>query len=413
MRIGILTYHCPPNFGAQLQAISTVGFLRKMGHEPIVLHWYPKDLEAMYSRRVGTEQNKCHEEFSQQVFPLSQKCQTEEELIAEINHLQLEAILVGSDALFKYFPLKNRRHFDFRRLKYIYHYQPLSCECLEGNPFFGAFLGELHPQIPASVYAASSQNCPYFLMNRAEKNAMKEALSHYEMISVRDAWTQKMVQCITIQKNVPIFPDPVFAFQQNCDLPIPSKEEILTRFGLNEDYVLFSFSAKHYKAEYIKSIANYIEEIGKQPVALPMPEKLFSAGIQKQIALPLSPLDWYALIKYAHGYVGERMHPIVVCLHNAVPFYCFDEYGTTEKRGFFHKQEVFIPSSSKTYQIVSSAGLQDNLYSAKSKNQLPSPRHIVARLAHFDKDRCAAFSRQKAEEYNAGMLTIIHSLSLH
>ena len=413
MRIGILTYHCPPNFGAQLQAISTVGYLRRMGHEPIVLNWYPKDLESMYSRRVGIEQILCHEEFTQQVFPLSQKCQSEEELIAEINRLRLEAILVGSDALFKYFPLKRRRHFVFRRLKYIYHYQPLSCECLEGNPFFGAFVSKIQRRIPASAYAVSSQNCPYFLMDRTEKATMKKALAHYELISVRDAWTQKMVQHITKRCDVPIFPDPVFSFQQNCYLSIPTKEEILAKYGLKEDYVLFSFSAKHYKAEYVKAIANQIAHSGMQPVALPMPERLFAADIQKQITLPLSPLEWYSLIKYAQGYVGERMHPIVVCLHNAVPFFCFDEYGTTEKRGLFNKKEVYIPSSSKTFQIVSAAGLQDNLYSAKAHEPLPSPLHIADKLSLFDKNRCLAFALQKAKEYDEGMQRTIQSLTLH
>ena len=47
MRIGVLTYHCPPNFGAQLQAVSTVGYLRRVGHDVIVLNWYAKDLEEL------------------------------------------------------------------------------------------------------------------------------------------------------------------------------------------------------------------------------------------------------------------------------------------------------------------------------------------------------------------------------
>lgn len=48
MKIGILTYHCVPNFGAQLQALSTVCYLKRAGYEPILLNWYPKDLQVMY-----------------------------------------------------------------------------------------------------------------------------------------------------------------------------------------------------------------------------------------------------------------------------------------------------------------------------------------------------------------------------
>lgn len=47
----------------------------------------------------------------------------------------------------------------------------------------------------------------------------------------------------------------------------------------------------------------------------------FKHNFDFSITTPLPPLDWYALIKYAKGYIGENMHPIVVALHNAVP--CF------------------------------------------------------------------------------------------
>lgn len=52
-----------------------------------------------------------------------------------------------------------------------------------------------------------------------------------------------------------------------------------------------------------------------------MPENDFSlSSTDVTISIPLNPIDWYALIKYSKGYIGERMHPIVVSLHNSVPF---------------------------------------------------------------------------------------------
>ena len=187
MRIGVLTYHCPPNFGAQLQAVSTVGYLRRVGHDVIVLNWYAKDLEEMYAHRIPAEQILSHFHFADQAFPLSNKCQIEEELISTIDSLNLDAIIVGSDALFKYVPLNKCRYFSKRRLKYIYNFTPLSCERIEGNPFFGDFLRKLHKNIPAATYAVSSQNCPFEVMTRKEKAAMRDALSNYLHITVRDA----------------------------------------------------------------------------------------------------------------------------------------------------------------------------------------------------------------------------------
>ena len=108
MRIGILTYHCVPNFGAQLQAMSTVGYLKRMGHTPILLHWYPKDLEALYTRRVPKIQRKCQMQFAETHFPLSSLCRNEKQLIKEIERQQLDMIITGSDALFKYKPICDR-----------------------------------------------------------------------------------------------------------------------------------------------------------------------------------------------------------------------------------------------------------------------------------------------------------------
>lgn len=409
MKIGILTYHCQPNFGAQLQAISTVGHLRNLGHQPIVLDWYAADLEDMYSKRIPQEQVQCHFQFTKAALPLSNKCSTEQNLIQEIDNLKLDALIVGSDALFKYVPLRNRRHFSKKKLKYIYDFVPLSCELLDNNPFFGAFLEQLSHSVPASVYAVSSQNCPYKRFTCSETRKMASALSHYKFISVRDAWTQKMIRAVTGRKEIPIFPDPVFSFRQNCYLNIPAKEEILNRYNLEENYVLFSFRNKFCPENYLSSLAKTFQDQGFQPVVLPMPEGLFSADIQKIINLPLTPIDWYALIIYSKGYIGERMHPIIVCLHNSIPFFNFDEYGTKSTKSFFNKQLVYNPESSKTRLIVTEAGFTSNLYSYQGGTPFPSPIMVLQQIQNFDQKKCQEFSRQKTALYEEAMTELLAS----
>lgn len=93
-----------------------------------------------------------------------------------------------------------------------------------------------------------------------------------------------------------------------------------------------------------------------------MPENDFSlSSTDVTISIPLNPIDWYALIKYSKGYIGERMHPIVVSLHNSVPFYCFDEYGIKTFEGNWF-QRKYNKETSKTYLIVKRAGLLENLF---------------------------------------------------
>ena len=409
MRIGVLTYHCVPNFGAQLQVVSTVGYLKRLGHEPIVLHWYPYDLEHIYSKgRIPFEQIRAHAEFTRNALPLSNLCRTEEELIKEINHLQLDAILVGSDALFKYQPVKNRRVFSKRQFKWIV-FKCVLVESLEGNPFFGNFLSKLDKKIPAAVFSVSSQNCPYTRMLRSEVKFMCRSLSNYNYITVRDEWTRKMVRFVTKIKDIPITPDPVFSFNQNNFIDLPSIESLKQKYRLSDRYALFSFSQNFIQEDYIKTIVEDIEKQGIQPVAFPMPEGCFDFGIKTKIELPLSPIEWYVLIQHAFCYIGERMHPIVVAIHNATPFFSFDEYGTYYNSFFGHKQKYQFESS-KTYLILQRALLLDNLYSYHGGKSLPSANVVIDRVLHFDKSKCNKFSDFYQHYYDSSMYEVMRRI---
>lgn len=414
MKIGILTYHCVPNFGAQLQTLSTVCYLRNAGHEPVVLNWYPQDLEDMYKFRISSEQMVMQYDFAQKIFPISKLCRTEGELVAEILKLQLDAIVVGSDALFKYVPWKLRHYLRMGKYKpRVINKKVPSVEKLHNNPFFGGILNKISPSIPAIVYASSSQNCAYQIMTFLEKMIMGKALNNYQFISVRDEWTRDMVKSITHRQNVPIFPDPVFAFNQNVGNNIPSKDEIMGKYNLKAPYVLLSFWLDYCSDEYIASLAKSIEEKGLLPVGLAMPEGVTHVNIKKVITTPLSPIDWYALIKYSAGYIGERMHPIVVSLHNSVPCFSFDEYGVfPDPNMIYPKVKSQGKESSKIYHILHQAGFdKKNWYSyLYSNNDLPTPQYVVDTILSFDKKRCANFADSQLAIYNRGMETALEYL---
>lgn len=397
MRIGIVTYFNVPNFGAQLQTLSTVGYLRRMGHDPVVINWVPADLEAMYARRVSPAQLQAHKEFVETYLPTTSLCRTEEEVVKAIDDNGLEAMIHGSDALFKYEPERTRRHFRKRKLGFVVNKPSISVEGLAGNVFWGHYLSKVKKKTPASVYAVSSQNCPYSLLTFRERRQLRDGLKNFQVISVRDEWTQGMVRKIMGNRCVvPIYPDPVFSLNQNCNQLVPNKEEVLKRFGLPEHYVLVSFWTSTLDKEYVTEIANELEKSGLKPVALPMPERLMGFGLDHKIELPLSPMDWYALIKYADGYIGERMHPIVVALHNAVPFFSFDEYGTRD-------QNRFCVDSSKTYHVVKKAGFEECYFAYYSGEARPSAKLVAKRIIGFDKEKCLAFSKSMQHCYEEGM----------
>ena len=78
--------------------------------------------------------------------------------------------------------------------------------------------------------------------------------------------------------------------------------------------------------EWIETFSRLAEAEGVTCVMLPFSHGNSFGSLPHSIGLPLSPIDWYAIIKYSQGYVGNNMHPIVVSLHNQVPFYSFDTY---------------------------------------------------------------------------------------
>lgn len=396
MRVGILTYHCVPNFGAQLQAMSTVGYLKRMGHTPILLHWYPKDLEALYTRRVPKIQRKCQMQFAETHFPLSSLCRNEKQLIKEIERQQLDMIITGSDALFKYKPICDReRAFSKRKLRFVNNY--VSTEDLDGNPFFCDYYGELSRKISVVAFSVSSQNCPYFRMTEDEREKMGRYLRNFKKITVRDRWTKSMVEEIAGLENIEITPDPVFAFNQNCYVPIPSKEEIRTRFSLPEHYALFSFAKGVLPIQYIEEIGHAIKQHGITPVVLAEPEGLGDVFFSDQVDLPLSPIEWYSLIKNADAYIGTRMHPIIVSLHNAVPFFSYDGNGTSDIHGSFNQ------NSSKIYDILKKANFENNTYPLRSHSTMPSIERVVNTILSFDQAHCVSFAESMYKNYMSAM----------
>ena len=407
MKIGILTYHCVTNFGAQLQTLSTIGYMKKHGHEPIVLNWFPQDLEDFYLRRCPMEQNEEQYNFAQHCMPVSNLCRTMEELCEEIDRLNLDAIFIGSDALFDYFPQKVLNPFSIQKLKRVKI--SVTSNHLLPNPFWGSFSDMIERKIPYCGFSISSQNAPYYMLNRNELKEMKRLLDGFTLITTRDEWTRKMVQYISGRDDIFITPDPVFSFNQNFEEPL-KKETLLQKYGLPQDYILISFYGNQLSDEYINQIVKLVEEqTGVSCVSFPMPRKLREFKTKYKIELPLPTLDWYYLIKYSKGYIGELMHPIIVSLHNCVPFFCFDQYGIT-KRIIPRVWYKYSKESSKIYDILQRADLLANQCAYYYSKDL-KPEDVVGKFLAFDKEKCAHFSEEQHIRYLQGMDSVMRSLN--
>lgn len=401
-KIGVLAYHSACNFGANLQVYSTVGYLKKHGYQPLVINWIASDLEKIYHKQIPECQVNVHREFVDRYFPLSRLCRTTTDIAEVIKEEHIEAVIIGSDAVAQHHPFLSRIFFPSRRIISVAKY---TSDRMFPNSFWGIFTELLDEKIPIVYLSASSQNSDYKYIHGDLRQRMKNALLQYSYISVRDNWTQSMFSYLTGMERdfFPITPDPVFALNYNNFSFIPSKEEILVKYGLPDKYLLVSFIHSLVVSQTWLNHFKILAEVdGYTCVAFPFPSGIaFKHPFEKQISLPLPPLDWYALIKYASGYVGQNMHPIVVSLHNAVPFFSFDNYGITYLKCFVNKK------SSKIYHILKQAVFLENHFAALNYlSHRPSPQYVLDKIINFDRDKCVAFAASYYKKYQGMMENI-------
>lgn len=407
MKIGLLAYHAVCNFGAMLQLLSTYMFLKNHGHEPVIINWVAKDLENYYAQNTPISQIENQLELRLQLWKETALCRTIKDVANIISNEQIDAVIIGSDAVAQHHPLFERIVFPCRNIIAI---NSVTSDVVFPNPFWGIWTDYLDKPVPVALMSAASQDSKYKYISKKFRKQMKERIMAFSYVSVRDMDTQKMFSFITEGQCCPsVTPDPVFAFNQNAASLVPSKEELMKKYGLSGKYMLISFKNEK-RCNVSQTWLNKFQDIAKhhgiQCVSLPFSTSLSAGELENKIALPLNPIDWYALLKYSCGYIGNNMHPIVVCIHNTVPFFSFDNYGTKHANGLFCDS-----STSKIRHILKVANLLDCRIASNSLfRRTPSPEHVFNKLQTFDKAKCKNFAQGYLNKYNEMMTKILERL---
>jgi polysaccharide pyruvyl transferase WcaK-like protein len=403
MKIGILTYHSVYNFGANLQVYSTVGYLKNNGFDPIVINWMPADLEARSNRIVSPIQADAHNKFVKNYLPCTEICRTDSDIIKVIENEDIQVIINGSDAILQHKTFLSRINLS---KKGITIGKNPGTDVLFPNPFWGSFISGLNRKIPIVIMSASTQNTEFYFIKGRLRKQMKKSLHKFTSISVRDSWTREMIKYLTEGEIVPqITPDPVFAYNQNIKEQY-SKDEILKIFNLPENYILFSFRGPNVVSrEWLNSFQLLAEKNKLSCVALTGPGGiLFDHPFSLTVKSPLKPQEWYGLIKYSSAYIGEQMHPIIIALHNKIPFYSFDYYGIVRFKYFVNL------GSSKIHDILSFAGFLKNSINMLGKGtRCPSPEVVFQKISEFDLSKCNLFRINQLERYNSMMKSVTES----
>ena len=404
MRIGIITYYRIANFGANLQALSTYRFLKKAGHSPIFIHYMSEQLykttDCCYH---SSPQIKAHLDFIDKVIPdQTSICFKKEDINQNIQRHGIEAIIIGSDAVLQHHPFLSRIHLHGRILKRI-RIEKVNADRLFPNLFWGC---GINSDIKKVLMSVSSQNSAFKDFSSELKLRMREALSCFSYISARDTWTQRMISSIS-GIDVPLTPDPVFAFNMNAGDIVPSREYILRKFHLPERYILVSFLNVYLPENIIRRIKELFSD--ECPcVAFPSPlGTRFKHNYDYEVSLPLSPEEWYAMIKYSNGYIGNNMHPIVVALHNNVPCFSIDNYSNYDFWGRPQKD-----GASKIEDLLNRCNLKDNHIVPFKGNTENLDERIYKGIMDFPQKEIEKFSENMYSSYKSMMVSIIKTISL-
>ena len=368
-------------------------YFKNHGYDVKIIDWRPRDLSKQYAGSTPIKQAEAHETFYKCYFDLTETCHTDEDIVRVVEKESMDAIVIGSDAVCRHFPFLVR----WRPSRtHVFLKNGLCSPDIFPNPYWGSFYSKLNRKIPMILMSVSSQGTLYQYVLCRERKRLSKAIDNFSYITVRDSWTQKVFEHFSYGKLLPdITPDPVLGFNMNVPQEIISRN-IIKRFNLPEKYIILSFKRKCTPSEdWTKRFLHYCNEKGISVISLPYPQEENSLKVDINIPLPIGPIEWYNIIRNSVGYVGNNMHPIIISIHNAVPFFSFDYYGYI--RLITRKVRL---DCSKIYDLCQKSDLLNYYSNIQRRNyQFPDPEIVFERIYNFDKVKALLLARKKLNDY--------------
>ncbi len=164
MNVGILTYHFSNNYGAVLQAYALTEKLRQLGHTPLIINRTPikPDILHRLYRLFNSNSSWFWRGFRksalQYLKPMTEPFYTDVDLACGIKRYPLDAIIVGSDQIWR--------------------------NTMCGYSYFLNFLDENSP-LKRISYAASF-GISHWDTKRSDTQLIKDLLHRFDNISVRE-----------------------------------------------------------------------------------------------------------------------------------------------------------------------------------------------------------------------------------
>ena len=319
MKIGILTFHLPTNFGANLQAFASSRYFASMGHEVCMLN-YARQADLDNRLKTCEVQLHAHREFVTKQLPLTRLVSTADELRKLVKEEKIELLVVGADAVWRQLGDEN-----------IYFAQ-----WLFDNPALA--------HIPVVSMSAAHMGDGFSNLGEAQRKTLADCLRKFSYLSVRDEWTRHVInrdlfngQSIVEKIN----PDPVFTLSLD-------EEVKWNRYGEQPKGYVAVTLPKNWTAGrrqgfihriWFMRLKRCVHKHGLRLVELPLPEGVSGMPFDFTVPYPIDPMQWFLWLSNAKYFIGLRFHAVVSCCACGTPFFSFDSYtrnGHPERSKIFH-----------------------------------------------------------------------------
>ena len=394
MKIGILTYHRPCNFGANLQAYASSQYLKSLGHDVKVIDYVREVDRTYYASNIPQEQFNAHKLFVEKQLPLTKQVTNEKELIELVASEGFDRILVGADAVWS--ATKNYRIF-------------FGCWYADNIGLFEKLkLSSLSPAIMGEWYPT---------MTDKKREEIKNGLNAFSCISVRDNWTKWIVENdVFDQENKVNFvnPDPVTMIDSLVD------DSIWDSRGLNKkEFVAITLPAEWLKGRKMSFVRKRwfdrfkkcVNKAGYKLVELPLPEGPSGLPFDYIYNQPFDAIQWYLTLKNSRAYLGLRFHAVVCCIAAGVPFYSIDSYckrpswtALFDMMGVRFMTKRF-DSRSKIYNLLDGTGLEENRNGGFV--ELHPAKHICHKLLSINPESIVKVSNRNIEFFSNNIIQIL------
>lgn len=396
MKIGILTYHAPCNFGANLQAYASQKYFTSLGHDTWIINY---DMEADKCDKAAKGQVEAHRHFSQEILRVT-KIVDKYSLLELVREMQFDVIGVGADAVWN-----KRVHDDLRVFFGDWLFKSDLREKVKVFALSPAFMGQTYQDLPQSL-----------------KEDFKHAIEHFVFLDTRDEWTahviNKEIAGYELVKN--LNPDPVFMLDKFIDVDWQHPDEIQSKgyylYSLPKD---FDKPLGCLKRMWLKAFMRILHKKGYKLVEIPIPDGISKLPSDYRVPYPIDPLQWYLWIKNARGYFGIRFHAIVSSISAGTPFFSLDTYGKVDIKWRkllsyigLHKYDSVINQSSKIRNLIQGSGLENHRINGTWFFTV-SPRKLFNLLESTDINRIKQFRKKNIDKFESNMCEMIKRVSAH